>query len=96
VNTANVPQSRIDALISGLRSNGVERVEILQIPARILTRARVTPDILERSFHYKLTIRGHSWRRLQREPASWGYINICAACRGDGGSAVGNDLLWCR
>jgi hypothetical protein len=57
VNTANVPQSRIDALISGLRSNSVERVEILQIPARILTRTRVTPDMLERSFHYKLTIR---------------------------------------
>lgn len=57
MNTANDPQSRINALISSLRSNSVERVEIFQIPARILTRTRVTPEMLEHSFHYKLTIR---------------------------------------
>lgn len=57
MNTADVPQSRIDALISSLRWNQVERVEILQIPPRVLTRARVTPELLDRTFHYKLIIR---------------------------------------
>ncbi len=57
MNAVNAAQSRIDALISSLRSSGVERVEILQIPPRVLTRTRVTPDMLERSFHYKLIIR---------------------------------------
>lgn len=56
-NTANVPQSRIDALISSLKSNGVERVEILQIPPGVLTRALITPDMQERTFDYKLFIR---------------------------------------
>lgn len=56
MNAPNAAQSRIDALIVSLRSSGIGRVEILQIPPRILTRTRVTPDMLERSFHYKLII----------------------------------------
>lgn len=56
MNAGNAAQSRIDELISSLRSSGVERVEILQIPPRVLTRTRVTPEMLERSFHYKLII----------------------------------------
>jgi hypothetical protein len=57
VNAVNAAQSRIDELVSSLRSNKIERVEIIQIPPRVLTRTRVTPEMLERSFHYKLTIR---------------------------------------
>jgi hypothetical protein len=57
VNAPDPVQSQIDALVRSLRANGITRVEILQIPPRILTRTRVTPEMLERSFHYKLTIR---------------------------------------
>lgn len=57
VNAADTAQSRISTLIGKLRSNEVQRIEIIQIPPRILTRTRVTPEMLERSFHYKLVIR---------------------------------------
>jgi hypothetical protein len=50
------PQARIDHLIGQVRSNEVKRVEIVQIPPHVLTRTRVTPELLERSFHYKLVI----------------------------------------
>jgi len=51
------PQSQVDVLVTMLASGEVERVEILQIPARILTRARITPQMLEEGFSYKVTIR---------------------------------------
>jgi hypothetical protein len=57
VNAADTPQSRIAVLVDKLGSNQVQRIEIVQIPPRILTRTRVSPDMLERSFHYKLIIR---------------------------------------
>lgn len=57
VNAADTAQNRISALIDKLRSNEVRRIEIVQIPPRILTRTRVTPAMLERSFHYKFIIR---------------------------------------
>ncbi|HET6216818.1 MAG TPA: hypothetical protein VFE27_07335 [Acidobacteriaceae bacterium] len=53
----NAVQSRINTLASDLRSNGIEQVEVLRIPPRVLTRTRVTPAMLERGYHYKLTIR---------------------------------------
>jgi hypothetical protein len=51
------PQAQVDALAVKLSTGLISRVEILQIPARILTRTRITPDMLERQFDYKLTIR---------------------------------------
>jgi hypothetical protein len=53
----SLAQSKVDALAKKLASSEVEKVEILQIPARILTRTRITPEMLERQFHYKLIIR---------------------------------------
>jgi hypothetical protein len=50
-------QTRIGAIVSGLRSGEIVRVEILQIPPGVETRTRVTPDILERTYDYKLIIR---------------------------------------
>jgi hypothetical protein len=55
--TADTAPARISALTDKLRSNEVQRVEIIQMPPRILTRTRVTPEMLERSFYYKLIIR---------------------------------------
>jgi hypothetical protein len=50
-------QARLESLAAKLRSvDAIRRVEILGIPPRILTRTRVTPDILERAYSYKLVI----------------------------------------
>jgi hypothetical protein len=57
VKTQSPAQSQVDALATKLANREIGRVEILQIPARILTRTRITPGMLERQFHYKLTIR---------------------------------------
>lgn len=57
VKIQSLAQSQIDALATKLANREIVRVEILQIPARILTRTRVTPEMLENQFHYKLIIR---------------------------------------
>ena len=50
-------QSQIGSIATKLSKLEIGKIEILQIPARILTRIDVTPEMLERSFYYKLTIR---------------------------------------
>jgi hypothetical protein len=54
---ASQSQNRVDDLTSRLAAGGVERVQILEIPARVLTRTRVTPEMLRRQYRYELTIR---------------------------------------
>jgi hypothetical protein len=50
--------AHLESLAAKLRSiDAVRRVEILNIPSRILTRTAVTPDILERAYSYKFVIR---------------------------------------
>jgi hypothetical protein len=53
----NQAQSKLDALAAKLADGEIVRMEILQIPPRALTRTRVTPEMLEKQFHYKLTVR---------------------------------------
>src|SRR5207247_7365468 len=50
-------QSAVSTLTLRLAKREIGKLEILQIPARILTRTRITPVMLEKQFHYKLTIR---------------------------------------
>ncbi len=50
----------------GISPEGIERVEILYLPERILTRAALTPERLEQSYHYRLEIRQFPGS-LQRE-----------------------------
>jgi hypothetical protein len=57
MSTPNAAQPQTDAITSSLRSGRVVRVEILQIPPGVETRTRITPDMLERIYHYKLIIR---------------------------------------
>ena len=57
VKVSGPTQSQVDALATELANRQIGRVEILQIPTRILTRTRITPGMLEKRFHYKLTIR---------------------------------------
>lgn len=55
--TDNSPQSEVDVLAAKVASGEIERIEIFQIPPRVLTRARITPEMLEKQYSYKLTIR---------------------------------------
>jgi hypothetical protein len=55
-NNPNELQAEVDALAVKLSTGLISRVEILQIPSRILTRTRITPEMIERQFAYKLTI----------------------------------------
>jgi hypothetical protein len=57
VKASTSAQSQVDRLVTELANSEIGKVEVLQIPPRILTRARITPTMLERQFHYKLTIR---------------------------------------
>ena len=41
----------------GVAPEAVQRVEILYLPERILTRAALTPEMLERQYQYKIEIR---------------------------------------
>lgn len=49
-------QSQIDSIAIKLSKREIGKIEILQIPPEILTRTRITPEMLEKSFNYKLTI----------------------------------------
>jgi hypothetical protein len=51
------PQTTIDTITTYLTQNQVGKIEIVQIPAAVLTRSRITPEMLERQFHNKLVIR---------------------------------------
>ena len=55
--TENPAQIYVKALSMALEKDQIGRVEILQIPARILTTGQVSPEALERQFHNKLVIR---------------------------------------
>ena len=55
-NSPDSAQSRINSLINNLHAHRVERVEILNIPAYILTMAAVAPSSLEENFFYKFII----------------------------------------
>jgi hypothetical protein len=50
-------QSILETLATELHDQKVSRVEILEIPPRVLTRTSITPELLETTFHYKLVIR---------------------------------------
>lgn len=53
----NVAQKKVEDLAARLAGGGVAKVRILHVPARVLTRTRLTPEMLERQFQYELTIR---------------------------------------
>jgi hypothetical protein len=68
----------LQTITEKLKSGEVSRLDIFEMPARLFTRTRVTPDILERQFSYKLTVADvQSWQlrdrllaRLQAETIS--------------------------
>ena len=50
-------QSKVNNISSKLVSNEIARIEILQYPLNILTRTRITPEMLEKQFYFKIIIR---------------------------------------
>lgn len=48
---------QLSVVVDSIRAGKVRRVEILQIPPQLYTNVAITPDVLERSYYYKLTIR---------------------------------------
>jgi len=50
-------QLKVDALAVKLTNYEIIKIEILQIPMEMSTDTQITPDLLERVFRYKLTIR---------------------------------------
>lgn len=57
VKVNNPAQSEVDGLSARITSGEIERIEVFQIPPRVLTRVRITPEMLEKQYYYKLTIR---------------------------------------
>jgi hypothetical protein len=57
VKATNSAEAMMDLLVTKLTSREIARVEVLQIPSRLLTRTRITPEMLEKQFHFKVTIR---------------------------------------
>ena len=61
----NTPaEEQLKALATEVQAGRVGTVEILQIPPSLLTRSAVTPQILDRSWHYRFTIRHLSDPRI--------------------------------
>jgi hypothetical protein len=58
-------QSQVDALAAKLAKGEITKMEVLQIPASVLTQGAVTPEKLERAFFYKLTIRDVRYEPLR-------------------------------
>jgi hypothetical protein len=50
----------IDVLLNRIRVGAAKKVEVVQIPPEMFTRVRVTQEMLERTYHYKLIIRDTS------------------------------------
>jgi len=81
-------QARIQGIATSFLAGSVESIEILQIPSRILTRSAITPEMLERSFYYKLVI---------QDPASGPYKDKLQDALGSmsvKGKAEMKDVRW--
>jgi hypothetical protein len=66
----NPVQSEVNKLVAKVALGTIGRIEIVQIPATVLTRANVTPEMLEKQYHYKVIIRHVSDGVLGREIAT--------------------------
>jgi len=47
---------RVEALATEIQNDQAVGLDIVEIPAEVLTRSRVTPEVIERAFHFRLTI----------------------------------------
>ena len=54
---ASTVQEQLNGINSKLANNEIGKVEIENLPSSILTRTRLTPEMLDKQFEYKTTIR---------------------------------------
>ncbi|MGA7743283.1 MAG: hypothetical protein WBP56_04525 [Polyangia bacterium] len=64
-------QRRLDKLVDNVKRREVARLEVLWIPADTLTRTRLTQEMLERQYYYKVTV-----REIRGGPLEQGLINV--------------------
>lgn len=50
-------KSHVNLISAKLSNAEIVRIEVINMPSQILTRTRITPEMLEKQFYYKLTIR---------------------------------------
>lgn len=51
------PEQDLRGIAAALSRGEIGRIEIIQIPREVLTRARITPRMLETQYHFKLVLR---------------------------------------
>lgn len=56
-NDMRTAEQHVTNISTALSRNQIGRVEIVQIPRGVATRAAITPEMLERQYHFKLIIR---------------------------------------
>lgn len=81
-------QPRINMLIAKLKSGDVQRIEIVQTPPRVLTRTKMTPEMLEQGFYHKLIIRDIRSETYEADLIA-AVISVSASA-----SAQMGDLRW--
>lgn len=54
---ASSAQIELEAISRALSNHGIGRVEIIQIPPRIMTTAKISTDMLEKTYYNKIIIR---------------------------------------
>lgn len=82
------PKLVLGVIAMALEKNQIGRVEILQIPSRILTRAQIGSAALENEYHNKLIIRDIGSTRYRKKLADSLYT-VSAQVRADTA-----DLRW--
>ena len=79
---------QLNVIVDSVRAGKVRRVEILQIPPELYTNVAITPDVLERNYYYKLTIRD-----IQRTSYEGGMATALASVSASAGGEM-PDLRW--
>ena len=88
IDKSNAAQILVEEISKALSERTVGRVEIVQIPPRILTTARVTTDMLEKGYYNKLIIRNIASTAYQNKLVD-SFRSIIAQPRSDTA-----DLRW--
>ncbi len=82
-----IGKAQIDTLVQEMQAGRIGTVEILQIPASAVFRTRVTPELLEKWWDYKLTIRRLDYPRIDKLAAALKAVTVQ---QGD----TGADMRW--
>ncbi|MEN6459104.1 MAG: hypothetical protein ABFC63_09245 [Thermoguttaceae bacterium] len=69
MNNDDHSQAAFDVLAAAVARNDIGRLEVVWLPASILTRSAMTPHRLEASFRYKIVARDMSTGLLRKELA---------------------------